>query len=143
MPRIPKENPRRRNARVGPIDLPAKGRTGRTPAWPLPGPADRDERAAWVQLWKTPQAHAWEQLGWTRTVARYCRVMVASERPGAPSSLLAQVTAMEDRLGLTPKAMRLLLWRIAPDEVAERREEKTSTPSPSRARRLRAVDTGS
>lgn len=143
MPQPPKDNPRRRNARVGPIDLPAKGRTGRTPAWPLPGPADRDEKAAWVQLWKSPQAHAWEQLGWTRTVARYCRVMVASERPGAPASLLGQVTAMEDRLGLTPKAMRLLLWRIAPDEVAEKRGERRQASAPA-APRLRAVDnTGS
>lgn len=66
---------------------------------------------------------AWEQNGWTRTVARYCRVMVACEKPGAPASLHAQATALEDRLGLTPKAMRLLLWEIAEDEVAEQREQ--------------------
>jgi hypothetical protein len=119
--------------------LPAGGRKGRTPAWPLPGTADRDEKTAWAQLWKTPQAVAWEQLGWTRTVARYCRVMVASERPGANASLLGQVTAMEDRLGLTPKAMRLLLWRITDDEVGAKRTAKASTPSVE-PRRLAAVD---
>lgn len=79
------------------------------------------EREAWAQLWATPQAQAWEQMGWTRTVARYCRVMVAAEKPDANAALLAQVTALEDRLGLTPKSMRLLLWQIAVDEVAEKR----------------------
>jgi hypothetical protein len=48
--------------------------------------------------------------------------MVASEKPGATSALLAQATALEDRLGLTPKSMRLLLWEIAADEVAEQRD---------------------
>lgn len=38
-------------------------------------------------------------------------------------ALLAQVTILEDRLGLTPKALRMLMWQIAPDEVAERRQE--------------------
>lgn len=81
------------------------------------------EREAWAQLWATPQAVAWEQLGWTRTVARYCRVMVASEEPDAIAALLAQAVALEDRLGLTPKSMRLLLWQIAEDEVGQKREQ--------------------
>lgn len=70
-------------------------------------------------LWETPQSVAWESLGWTRTVARYCRAMVAAEEPRADTRLLGQVTALEDRLGLTPKAMRLLLWQIASDEESE------------------------
>jgi len=60
--------------------------------------------------------------------------MVAAEKPKAPASLLAQAVALEDRLGLTPKAMRLLLWEIARDEVAEQREEPTSVRG-----RLKAV----
>jgi hypothetical protein len=127
MPAAPKENPARRNARVGPLILPAKGRSGAPPAWPLPGRPTPDEREAWVLLWGTPQAVAWERLGWTRTVARYCRAMVRSEAMNATSALLNAVTAMEDRLGLTPKAMRLLLWTIASDEVGEARERKQST----------------
>jgi hypothetical protein len=55
-------------------------------------------------------------------VARYCRVMVRAERPGATAAIQAQATSLEDRLGLTPKAMRLLLWTVedqaAPVEVA-------------------------
>jgi hypothetical protein len=61
-------------------------------------------------------------MEWTRTVARYCRLMVRAEKPDATAAVQAQATALEDRLGLTPKAMRLLLWEIAVDEVAEKRE---------------------
>ncbi|HEU4542213.1 MAG TPA: hypothetical protein VFR23_13880 [Jiangellaceae bacterium] len=39
------------------------------------------------------------------------------------AALHAQTTALEDRLGLTPKAMRLLLWEVVADEVAEKRHE--------------------
>jgi hypothetical protein len=47
---------------------------------------------------------------------------VAAEQRGAPAALLGQASLLEDRLGLTPKAMRLLLWQIAADEVGEKRE---------------------
>lgn len=135
MPQPPKMTPQRRNPRVGPVYLPASGRAGEPPEWPLGRQTVAEERA-WAQLWATPQAVAWERLGWTRTVARYCRVMVASEKPKAPPALLAQATALEDRLGLTPKSMRLMLWEIAPDEVAQAREDAST----ERRRTLRAVD---
>lgn len=122
----PKFDPVRRNARGGPLQLPAEGRKGEVPAWPLPGKPAVAEAKAWVELWATPQAVAWERLGWTRTVARYCRVMVAAEKPGAPPAYLAQAVVLEDRLGLTPKAMRMLLWQVATDEVAERREQAST-----------------
>ena len=93
------------------------------------------EQGAWARLWHTPQAVAWEQLGWTDTVARYCRVLVEASKPKASPSLHAQVTALEDRLGLTPKAMRLLLWQVVGDEVAEQRE-----PPAGGRERLRAVE---
>jgi hypothetical protein len=127
MPQPPKMDPARRNVRVGPVMLPAGGRKGDPPPWPLPGEPDADESLAWRDLWATPQAVAWERFGWTRTVARYCRVMVAAERRGAASALLGQASLLEDRLGITPKAMRLLLWTIAADEVAEKREEQSSS----------------
>lgn len=122
MPQPPKFDPARRNARSGPVKLPAEGRQGDPPAWPLPGRTTVAERSAWVSLWHTPQAVAWEQLGWTRTVARYCRIMVAAEHRDALPAVMAQATSLEDRLGLTPKAMRLLLWEIVADEVAEQRQ---------------------
>lgn len=129
----PKIDPVRRNARTGPLKLPAEGRSGPAPEWPLTGPT-AFEAEGWGQLWRTPQAVAWERLGWVRTVARYCRVMVAAEQPDAPPALLGQATALEDRLGLTPKAMRMLLWEIASDEVAEARQVTSSA-----RRRIKAV----
>ena len=137
MSQPPKHNPARRNARVGPVELPASGFAGQVPKWPL-GSASSAEKSAWTDLWRTPQAHAWDRLGWTRTVARYCRVMVESERPRSSPALLAQATALEDRLGLTPKSMRLLLWVIADDELSERREQATAAAAV--APRLVAVD---
>lgn len=136
MASVPKTDPIRRNARVGPLILPASGRPGAPPPWPIPGPQIPAEMLAWEQLWATPQAVVWEKLGWTRTVARYCRVMIEAERDDASAAMLAQCSVLEDRLGLTPKAMRALLWQVAPDEVAERRDER----SESVRERLRAVD---
>ena len=119
--RPPKPDAVRRNARVGPVALPAGGRQGPAPAWPLTV-ATAAEKRAWQQLWATPHAVAWERLEWTRTVARYCRVMVAAEQRGAGAALLGQATILEDRLGLSPKAMRMLMWEVAADEVAVQRD---------------------
>jgi hypothetical protein len=133
MPAPPKFDPVRKRG-AGPVKLPAEGRCGESPKWPLPGRVNTAERRAWDDLWHTPQAVAWERLGWTRTVARLCRIMVLAENRDASPALLAQVTALEDRLGLTPKAMRLLLWEIVADEVSEQRE----VPSDVR-QRIKAV----
>lgn len=117
----PSQDPVRRNARSGPLKLPAEGRKGGPPPWPL-ATQSLGEDTAWAQLWATPQAVAWERLGWTRTVARYCRIMVAAEHPDASPAVMAQATALEDRLGLTPKSMRMLLWEVVSDEVTEQRQ---------------------
>jgi phage terminase small subunit len=49
---------------------------------------------------------------------------------------LSEARQLEDRLGLTPKAMRMLMWQVAPDEVAEKREQ---APTESARGRIRAV----
>lgn len=134
MPAAPKFDPVRRNARSGPLRLPAEGRKGPAPVWPLELVTDA-EAAAWEELWATPQAVAWERLGWTRTVARYCRVMLEAEAPAAESAARAEARQLEDRLGLTPKALRLLLWEIVSDEVADQRKQSVSTAR----KRIKAV----
>lgn len=133
MPRPPSLNPVRQRG-TGPVYLPPEGRKGPAPRWPL-GACSDAEAVAWVGLWRTPQAVVWERLGWTRVVARYCRVVVRAEALSASPALMAQTAILEDRLGLTPKAMRLLLWVIAEDEVAEKRAES----SVSARGRIRAV----
>jgi hypothetical protein len=120
MPPAPKINPVRRNSRVGPLQLPAEGRKGAPPAWPLDGKPNVQIQRIWRQLWATPQAVAWQRLGWTRVVARYARVALAAEV--LDKDALAEARHLEDRLGLTPKAMRTLLWEIVADEVQQHRE---------------------
>lgn len=157
MARPPKANPVRRNASIGVVHLPSDGYQGEVPPWPLSLNEDLDfatrEEVAWERLWRTPQAAAWARMGWIRPVARYARMLVVAETPSGhahckecnasmgpgkmDASLLAQVTAMEDRLGLTPKAMRLMLWEVIHDEVGEAREVRAASAA---TRRLMAVD---
>jgi hypothetical protein len=136
MPTPPKLDPARGHRGRGPTKLPAEGRQGEPPPWPLPGRRTASEMDAWVELWSTPQAVAWERLGagCIREVARYCRLRTAAEKPAATAAQQAQVTALADRLGLTPKAMRLLLWEVAADEVAEQRQSSEGDDAPPRIR---------
>jgi hypothetical protein len=119
----PKPDAVRRNARTGPELLPAGGRQGDTPVWPL-DLVSSAETQLWRELWATPQAVAWERHGWTRVVARYCRVAIAAE--GMDKDALSEARQLEDRLGLTPKSMRMLMWQIAADEVGEKRQETSA-----------------
>lgn len=108
----PKRNARRRNARPEWRTLPAAGRDGDPPPFPLAEPSV-EVLALWLDLWRTPQAVAWESLGWTRTVARYTRLVLEAESGDAPVALLGEVRQLEDRLGLSPMAMKRLQWEIA------------------------------
>ena len=140
MPNPPKMDPARGHRGRGVVSLPAEGRKGDPPAWPLMGSATEPEASYWAALWATPQAVMWERMGAAITyeVARYCRLAVVCEIIGARPSDHAQATALADRLGLTPKAMRLLLWQITADEVAERR----GVQSRNVRARLKAVENG-
>jgi hypothetical protein len=114
---------------------------GPVPEWPLTRPTRR-ELVVWAGLWGKPQAVVWEEQDQRTAVARYARLLVRAEARTAPAALQGQVTAMEDRLGLTPKAMRLLLWVIADPATeaaapAAGEEAATGTDGP---RRLRAVE---
>lgn len=114
----PNKHARRRNARPDWRRLPRSGREGDAPEWPL-SKATRAEAELWRQLWASPQAVAWEALGWARSVARYCRAAVQAEKRGALAFLLSEVRQMEDRLGLNPKAMKSLAWEIDDEPRAE------------------------
>lgn len=140
MGKPPSENARHRNPTLDStaMKLPASGRKGAPPKWPLPGKPSADEAAAWKQAWTTPQAVGWERLGWARPVARYVRCLVAAEVPGAPAALLGEVRQMEDRLGLSPMALLRLRWSVVADELADG-TPTSSRPTPSSRARLRVV----
>lgn len=132
----PSDNARRRNKRAKTL-LPAEGRKGRAPAFPIKGGR---VPAVWAELWKTPQAAEWERLGWTRTIARYALLVAESEKSGAPMSVFAEIRQLEDRLGLTPMSMLRLGWETASDEVSEKRTAtETKAAAKGTAERRRAL----
>ncbi|MEU4399767.1 hypothetical protein [Micromonospora orduensis] len=119
--------------------LPAEGRPGDAPEWPLVGRCAR-ELDLWDRLWAKPQALMWERLGQELEVALYVRNLALAEQPGAPVNLGTLVRQMADSLGLTTPGLRNNRWRITRDEVTERRQD-TPAPSarPSSRARLKVV----
>lgn len=94
------------------------------------------EQTLWVDLWRLPQAVAWEKLGWLRDVAQYVRHKVMAELGDLDGAREAR--QWSDRLGLSPLAMLRLRWEVVTDELGAKREER-KTPA---TRRLKAVDRG-
>lgn len=92
--------------------LPAEGRTGSTPGWPLIEPSDR-ELAIWTEEWRRPQAILWEHNAQEIEVAMYVRSLVDAENPGAGASLRNLVRGQQEALGLTLPGMTRYRWRIA------------------------------
>jgi hypothetical protein len=123
------------------VELPAEGYQGPIPEWPLGRPTVA-EAQRWEAVWRTAQAAQWVRLHIALTIARYVRLVLAVEAETknnvASAQTLNTVTAMEDRLGLSPKALQLLSWKIVDDEVTERRPA-ASSPATTK-RRLSAVD---
>lgn len=110
--------------------------------------AERDaivegEKDLWRKLWRTPQACQWAKLKWDRDVAQYVRHKAAAEVGSLDDSKEARQRG--HHLGLTPKGMKDLMWTIATDEMAERRQQRpaaaTGTDGPaSRPSLVLAVD---
>lgn len=172
----------RRNATVPMTMLPASGRTGKTPPWPLPDDVAKGvmqrlaegkveqlqeelrdcaarsraklersldqalahasvleaeiaaqrqlESALWRDLWSTPQAAQWEELGWDRDVAQYVRHKVRAELGSLDDAKEAR--QWSDRLGLNPLAMLRLRWeteRVDAAEAEGRRRRASSKPA--------------
>ena len=132
----PADTRRRRNAPLAnTLRLPPEGRQGPAPEWPLAG----EGPAIWPELWATPQAAAWERLGWVRVVARYAKVLLDCES-SLSVGLLGEVRQLEDRLGLTPMAMLRLRWEVAADELAERRTAAAEDDEDDPIERLKVAD---
>lgn len=140
----PEGQRRRRNAAPSSLRLPAEGRSGPVPTWPLLGRAPR----LWADLWSLPQAAAWERLQLQRLVAKYVQdsVDVASLRsllarsgevPSQYGTLKNRLDKLEAELGLTPMGLLKNRWDIVADEVTERREEQAAAVAAPAAPRRR------
>lgn len=114
----PNPNARRRNARPDWVSLPAEGRSGKAPGWPLEGRAP----AGWVALWRLPQAVMWERDNAVVQVATYLLTRDAAHEAlgrGEPNAaLLSELRQIEDRLGLSPMALKRLQWEISETSVS-------------------------
>ena len=121
--------------------LPAEGFRGPVPDWPLPVPLER-ELEVWEWAWRTPQACAWSlpSESWrARTVALWVRVSVRCEDADAPASLFAQLHRLADQVGLTTAGLAEMGWKVAVDEVAAQRSQRSAEQPVKRERRLRAA----
>lgn len=118
-----------RNGDSGWVALPAGGRRGRTPAWPL-GEPTADERKAWKREWQRPQAVQWERLGWEVQVALYVKALLAVSEPNASATRMNNLLRLMDNIGLSDAGMARLRWFLADEaEAAPRAPKRTATTS--------------
>jgi hypothetical protein len=134
--RKPPGTTRRRQAGPAARVLPAEGRKGKPPALPRKRPAWLAEtRQWWARIWRSPSAAMWQEADYDVAV-RLARIREELARRPDVAALHAAASALEDRLGLSPRARRALGW-----EVGERQAPPEAPPAPSASarRRLRAV----
>lgn len=115
------------------VTLPADGRQGAPPAWPLSAQTKR-EGELWARLWSSPQAVAWERLGQELEVALYVRRLTEAEKRGAPVAVGTLVRQMADSLGLTTPGLRSNRWKIEARPVGAEERAPRAAPGSSRAR---------
>ncbi|MEU3203559.1 hypothetical protein ABZ702_06680 [Streptomyces cyaneofuscatus] len=124
--------------------LPAEGREGSAPEWPLTEGADR-ELDLWDDLWSKPQAVAWEDMGQELEVALFVRTLAEAERADARVDVKKMVRGYLDSLGLSVAGMNRNRWRIAPavdEPVAAGPVSVAPVRRPSARDRLKVVPSG-
>jgi len=119
--------------------LPAEGRQGATPDWPLSEQSVR-EAELWEALWLKPQAIMWERFGQELEVALYVRRFSEAELMDSRVNLSTLVRQMADSLGLTTPGMRANRWRVTAEEADPRPTARRGPARPPSARsRLKVI----
>lgn len=103
----------RRTRRTASYTYLAAGASGIT-APPMPrknrrGPWTTDAKRAWLEWWASPMATAWIE---SDKVVLYRALRLVDDIAAGRTDNHGALTALEDRLGLTPKARRQLQWEI-------------------------------
>ena len=140
------------SAEFDPMRLPARGRPGNPPAFPIPklvrfvmdrsgdgkpvkvssdGASDafrKRELEIWRAQWKKPIAFLWEREPWRwDRVAMYCRLTAVIEaEPDSNASLISRQREIANEQGLTPDGMIANGCAVAPDELAAQRAKKAA-----------------
>lgn len=144
--------------------LPAEGFAGPVPEFPLPKrdvfrkewdengkqvqvfDAAETERVQarelelWAWLWSTPQACAWSmpsQCWRLPIIGLYARTFVICESGDATAADKGSLHRFADQVGMTTAGLAEMGWKVAVDEVAEKRVAK---PTAAPVRRLRAAN---
>lgn len=137
-----------KSARIGHslTALPAEGYDGEIPRYPLPavGEAALREGELWAWVWRTPQAAAWIAEPWRwHTVAMWVRTARICEGEEATAADKNSLHRFADQIGLTPAGLKENGWKVATNQVAEKRTEEAVTTTPAapgaRDRWLKAV----
>lgn len=118
------------------VTLPAEGRAGLPPAWPLPEPSFR-ELELWDDAWAMPQAVMWGAQRQFVEVAIYVRHLASVEGVDRPAADLVVLLRMQDNLGLNMPGLARNKWRIG---VAEVEQERRPSAAPSRRLKVVAAD---
>ncbi|MFD6874520.1 MULTISPECIES: hypothetical protein [unclassified Streptomyces] len=124
--------------------LPAEGRGGDAPAWPLTEATER-EAEVWLDLWEKPQAVMWEELGQALEVALFVRTLAEAERVDARVDIKKMVRGYLDSLGLSVQGMLRNRWKIAQSTEAVEPSDAPAAPAvqrPSARDRLKVVPSG-
>lgn len=119
-------------------DLPATGRAGAPPPWPLLDEL-AGEATLWERQWARPQAVMWERNGQELEVALFVRALVVSEGPRASAADRSLVQRKMGDLGLTAPGLRALRWRIVEMAAPAARQSRARV---STRDRLKVVDGG-
>lgn len=114
--------------------LPASGREGDVPAWPLDRQTER-EADLWVREWSRPQAIMWEHAGQQLEVALFVRSLVDAESAEASVAARTLVRQQMEALGISVPGMLRNRWRID----AQQSEPVSAGVRPSARDRLRVV----
>lgn len=110
------------------VTLPADGRDGPLPAFPLSFPHER-ELELWERLWEMPQAIMWEQLHQEFEVASYVRCLFRAESPRGSFNYWSQVKMVGESLGLSVSGMARNRWTIEKLDADD--EQGNGTPVPA------------
>lgn len=143
---------RRRNLAPDTIKLPAGGprkddKPDGKPLTPPPiGPGFQKEITAWWKLiWSSPMAVMWEaaDVPALRRLARLHNRIATGDAIGVD---FTEISKLEDKFGLNPKARKHLQWEIVPDDVyygtdaADQAEPEAGKRGKRRSGRLDASD---
>jgi len=123
------------------VHLPAEGRQGPSPKFPL-ADISRRERILWAREWQRPQAIEWERLGMVEQVALYVRALATAEQPDASAPERSLVVRLMDVLGISVAGLRAARWIIGGSEKVSRPQIAHAKASASAKDRLRLVSNG-